>query len=1162
MLHTIKSRTSCQGAANYKTYFIKVVATLAAIILSFSFPDFLFAQTVCGTQNPIFPPSRFKSLSPTSSAIGTFYSIPVVVHVIYNPNVPAEKLTFKQVEDQIKILSQDYQMQNLTEVNNFPSSFPVANKPVNCGISFCLAKQDPEGKPTNGIEYRANNIIFTNTFDVKEYDRGGLGSWDVNKYLNIWVCHLNKKLKIGNIEYIVDGEGTFPNMQNIPKFHDGVVVDHGSFGLKFFNNTRGLGRTTTHEVGHWLNLFHPWGSGNNLNCTASDEVDDTPPQKQNTFGCPSTQTLTDPCSPNEPGILYMNFMNYSDDNCRYMFTNGQSIRMRTTLDGARSSLQSSPVCSPLETVFLIDITGSMSEEIGGVRNFLTQLLNTPEYTDNYNGTFRLITFNDNVMVNQATTDLNVIKAQVAALTASGGGDCPEGSYEGLLQVKSILTNGGTIMLATDASAHPGSDINGLIASLEDQNITYKPIFVNTLLSGDCSAVSTAVSSLGTNNGQNSIPYPSNNYLQASTSSTGTAAVSANPSAIETYSTICNATRGTFAFIPEVNSTNAIDKKRYENVGFNIMMGSIRSAIVDILPYNGPRGGTVALTISGIKTHFNASTTLTFGDTGIVLKTIHVTSPTKIEATIQISIFDSLGFKNVLVTTILPDGTIDSAKGKGLFQVTTPTTTPTIVSISPSTGKTGETLSATITGINTHFTNASVVNLGTGITVSNVSAVSNVELKATITIDSATTLGYRSVTVTTGTELATESVVGPFLVIAADCNLSGLTLGPDKQVLSDIPDSSCVELKVIGIDTANYSKYAFQWSTGEITPTILACPADDAFYSVTVSRGSCKLTDTLQVKSFIKATLSCPANKTVNSDTSCTAVVNNIDPILTPNVSTAAVTYIMSGATTDTGTTTASGKTFKQGVTNVTYYLTKDTTRKCTFKVTVTDSGCPKPFLCSVTVTPTRTVPNQLLQTIYKGLGAQTVKLTGNVDTGGVAPFTYSWGNAGNGRNINVSPKVTTTYTLDVKDANGKHSICQVTIYVVDFRCGPGNNKISICHKNAANTFNTQCLWPADALIHLAHGDYLGSCNPNIPQLIVKANPNPTYGVFNVYIGTNIPNTPISLKVMSAFRSTVLETRNNLSPNQTITIGASYPKGLYLLKVTQGTATNNLLLLKL
>ncbi len=112
---------------------------------------------------------------------------------------------------------------------------------------------------------------------------------------------------------------------------DGVVITHTGFGT---NGTAtapfALGRSATHEIGHWLNLFHIWGDDGG-GCTGSDFVADTPNQADHNFGCPTFPSVT--CSNGPNGDMFMNYMDYTDDACMFMFTAGQVTRMDATLDG-------------------------------------------------------------------------------------------------------------------------------------------------------------------------------------------------------------------------------------------------------------------------------------------------------------------------------------------------------------------------------------------------------------------------------------------------------------------------------------------------------------------------------------------------------------------------------------------------------------------------------------------------------------------------------------------------------------------------------------------------------------------------------------------------------------------------------------------------------------
>ncbi|WP_083940537.1 zinc metalloprotease [Rudanella lutea] len=256
--------------------------------------------------------------------------IPVVVHVIHNTD--AQNISDAQIRSQIDVLNEDFRRAN-SDASQTPARFGTADT----RIQFYLACKDPDGNPTNGIErFRTSAIGFTlNNLDAVKQAGVGLPAWDSNKYLNIWSC---------NFIDATLGVATFPiSLANRPNF-DGIVVRFNALGktgnlLPAFN----LGRTATHEVGHWLNLIHIWGDDDLDNyapngayigdilgndCNGTDEVADTPNQAISTNGCPN---VVAGCTPGEQA-MFMNYMDYTDDRCMNAFTFGQKIRMRANFD--------------------------------------------------------------------------------------------------------------------------------------------------------------------------------------------------------------------------------------------------------------------------------------------------------------------------------------------------------------------------------------------------------------------------------------------------------------------------------------------------------------------------------------------------------------------------------------------------------------------------------------------------------------------------------------------------------------------------------------------------------------------------------------------------------------------------------------------------------------
>lgn len=280
-------------------------------------------------------------------------TIPVVVHIVYR--TPAENISDAQVQSQIEVLNEDFRRLNADRIYT-PSLF--ANVAADAEIQFCLATRDPQGNPTNGITRTQTTKTSFDPYsdDVKYSSRGGKDAWPTDQYLNIWVCNLS-----GNLL----GYAQFPG--GGPPAEDGVVINYRYFGRGGsaqapFNK----GRTATHEVGHWLNLRHIWGDAQ----CGDDYVLDTPTQEQANYGCP---TFPHPSCGNTSD-MFMNYMDYTDDACMNLFTQGQKARMRAVLSptGYRAGLLTSQGCAPpgscSGTVTLSATSGSFSDGSGNYSN--------------------------------------------------------------------------------------------------------------------------------------------------------------------------------------------------------------------------------------------------------------------------------------------------------------------------------------------------------------------------------------------------------------------------------------------------------------------------------------------------------------------------------------------------------------------------------------------------------------------------------------------------------------------------------------------------------------------------------------------------------------------------------------------------------------------------
>jgi hypothetical protein len=259
---------------------------------------------------------------------GATYYIPVVFHIVLRN--PAQ-VTDAQIQAQIDQLNRDY-----GGLNADSTKIPPAFKPLfaKTSIQFKLAQRTPNNDPSNGIERVTTSQASYSINDnrVKYAALGGADAWDNSRFFNVWITDLSQ----GYLGY-----STFP--ASGPDAEDGVVIKYTALpgGSAPYN----VGRTLVHETGHFFYLYHIWGDEDY--CSGTDFIDDTPNQGTYTSGCPNVTVKTDTCTKTAPGIMYENFMDYTDDACMVMFTLDQKIRMETTLSMYRASLLTSNGADPV-----------------------------------------------------------------------------------------------------------------------------------------------------------------------------------------------------------------------------------------------------------------------------------------------------------------------------------------------------------------------------------------------------------------------------------------------------------------------------------------------------------------------------------------------------------------------------------------------------------------------------------------------------------------------------------------------------------------------------------------------------------------------------------------------------------------------------------------------
>lgn len=245
-------------------------------------------------------------------------TISTVVHVVYNTE--EENVSDEQVASQIDALNRDFRARNENQ-----SKVPAVWQGLvaDAQIEFELASEDPEGNPTEGIIRVATQSESFGDDSVKTAEGGGSSPWPTDRYLNIWVCNLAGGLL---------GYAQFPGG---PPETDGIVILYRAFGTTgAVQEPFNVGCTATHEVGHWLNLFHIWGDSDD--CSGSDECPDTPSAQGPNYGVPEFPHVS--CSNAPNGDMYMNYMDYTDDSAMSMFTTGQVLRMNATLATTRRRL--------------------------------------------------------------------------------------------------------------------------------------------------------------------------------------------------------------------------------------------------------------------------------------------------------------------------------------------------------------------------------------------------------------------------------------------------------------------------------------------------------------------------------------------------------------------------------------------------------------------------------------------------------------------------------------------------------------------------------------------------------------------------------------------------------------------------------------------------------
>ncbi|OFX31465.1 MAG: hypothetical protein A2X08_17025 [Bacteroidetes bacterium GWA2_32_17] len=305
--------------------------------------------------------NKFVAAHPDGFSPKAVITIPVVFHIVLSPTEHAGFLDSRCTEN-IGTLNTDFAGLSTHSMGDFPASLKA-----NCDIQFCLATISPTGAATTGIERVDYNGPEWTAGDngVKQSSGGGLDAWDPTSYLNIWVCNLTGSLL---------GYGTYPTV--LDNFY-GLVIDFTATGTTGALPPFDLGGTASHEIGHCFYLEHIWGDLGA--CSVDDGINDTPIQESSTSGNP-TPPLLDACQTASPGIMFMNYMDYSDDIAYANFTPDQKtiIQALFASGGILEPLTNSIKCGiPLVADFIGNPSVPATVNIGGTVDFTDLTTGTP-----------------------------------------------------------------------------------------------------------------------------------------------------------------------------------------------------------------------------------------------------------------------------------------------------------------------------------------------------------------------------------------------------------------------------------------------------------------------------------------------------------------------------------------------------------------------------------------------------------------------------------------------------------------------------------------------------------------------------------------------------------------------------------------------------------------
>ncbi len=958
-----------------------------------------------------------QSITPVNNPKGgdnstqSVFNIPVIVHVIHNAEAlnsisatTGGNLNAAQIIDQINILNKDFNGNN-ADTNLIPAVFkPLLGK---FQVNFCLAVVNPTGGvlAEPGID-RINRV--SKGWTAPPYSQAYCDAtikpnsiWDVNRYFNIWVMSLGSSLL---------GYATFPNPGTTGLLGlsapfggpttDGVVILNtafGSIGTASTFSPYNKGRTATHEIGHWIGLRHIWGDAS----CGNDYCNDTPTQQAQNFGCPVFPKVS--CSNGPNGEMHMNYMDYTNDACMYMFTKDQKYRAQLIMTGStiRANLLTSTVCN----------LPSVGNDIG------ITYVTTPTYSQVINCSNKITP-----VINLRNWGSTTVTTAVIYYNCDGvntqtvnwaGSLTPSANVNYTLPQIINLTNGAHAFNATVTAPNSGTD-NNTSNDINNQSFSIANSFTMTANSPSiCTAQNATLTATGGASsytwnpgnivGSSAVVSPASTTIYTLSGSSGTCINTFTTSVTVTASltinvntpTICaggsttltasGATTYTWNTGPQTStlSVNPVGTTVYT---VNGTMGTCNGSKTTTVTVNPNPTVTVnsATICSGNNATLTASGATTYSWNTSATTTNIVVSPT---ATIIYSVTGTTGncvnTKTAQVTVnTTPTVTVNSPSictGNSVALVATGATSyswssgpiTASIAVTPPVGTTVYTVTGTSNGCPNVKTSTVTVNSNPTVTVnsSTICAGNN----AILTASGATTYSWN--TTATTASITVSPPVGVTVYTVTGTNL-GCT--NTKTASVNVNPNPTVTVNSTTICSGNSSTLTasgastYSWSSGPTTSTI----------SVTPPVG-------VNVYTVTGTSLGCTNAKTASVNVNATPTVNVSSYTICP---TGTATLTATGATTYSWSTTSTSSS-----------ITVNPTLTTVYTVTGTSNGCTNVKTATVTIgTGISILMSPSSQTVCSGNSA-TITASGATS--------YTWSNSSNGSSIVITPTANTLYSV-------------------------------------------------------------------------------------------------------------------------------------------------------